>query len=584
MNSLAQLTSMLGSAGRGGDRPMPVAGDIDRVLESLQRSARLGSGNHVPQDLQMQAVQAFWQTRRVETLRDAQLVSFGMCLPHRPDGPSVMEDTLRFGALLDGIDQWLDEPRCFRRCYQGLLRSYFGYDAHAPGTPPGARRNWGRLRDYLRERAPQIADQGEDRCADPAWVTTVLDGRTLFTDTPCAPYAEALLRGDTSAVDALCERLGIGQASWFLRELVQAQLKASTSLGDEEFCAVMPALLEVLRHNRVLRDLGLALLLDRYVKVPNAPPHAALRDAAALWWGSPWLPSNAMRWSGATEAGRAMVTEWLKSELIEAFFSRLAEDGAGQPRRARFWQRYLKSIESIHLALGPQTPEANNQDTAVMLNRIDGLCVDLRDPVGSNQALVLTLGTVVVVEFSHLCDAMYAYDTRHALPFDLARPVRAVVDADNSLRSSRRAVCLPHQDGVHGWGRWETRFEATLSRQFDVAPGAPAPARQNTFVDLSDGSEVSEEWPHESVAKIDDWARLPAGLGEDVHWNTAEAALVPYSRADLEVLARVHAIGLDDRTAKGGRLWVHATAADARIGHVLSRWGFVYEPGHGWWK
>jgi hypothetical protein len=582
MNSLAQLASLLGSAGRGGNRPMPATGDIDRVLESLQQSAKLGSSSHVPQDLQLQAVQTFWQTQRVETLRDARLVSFGMCLPHSPDDPCVMEDAQRFDALLDGIDQWLAEPRWFRRCYQGLLRSYFGYDAHTPGTPAVARRNWARLRDYLRERAPRITDQADDRHAEPAWVTTVLRSGHLFTDAPCETYAAALLRGDSGAVNLLCDQLGIGQASWFLRELVHAQVKASTRLGHEEFCAVMPALLEALRHNRVLRDRGLALLLDRYARVPTAPPQAALRDAAALWWGSPWQPSNATRWSGVTEAGRAMVTEWLKREWIEAFFIRLAEDGPGQPRRAEFWQRYVKSIENVQFALGPQTAQANDREPAVMLNRIDGLCVELRDSMGPNHALVLTLGNVVVVEFSHPADAMYAYDTRHPLPFDMTRPVRAAVDADNSLRTTGRALCLPHQDGVRGWRRWEAMFEATLKRQFDVAPGAAGPARRNTFIDLADAADLAQARPHESVAEIDDWARLPAGLGEDVHWNTAEATLVPYSRADLEVLARVHSLRLDDETARGGKLWVRATTADTSIGQVLSHWGFVHQPGQGW--
>jgi len=47
-----------------------------------------------------------------------------------------------------------------------------------------------------------------------------------------------------------------------------------------------------------------------------------------------------------------MVADWLKLEFIETFFTKLAEDGLGDPRRMNFWKRYVKSIDHIEFALG----------------------------------------------------------------------------------------------------------------------------------------------------------------------------------------------------------------------------------------
>ena len=44
-----------------------------------------------------------------------------------------------------------------------------------------------------------------------------------------------------------------------------------------------------------------------------------------------------------------MVADWLKLEFIETFFTKLAEDGFGDPRRMNFWKRYVKAINHIEL-------------------------------------------------------------------------------------------------------------------------------------------------------------------------------------------------------------------------------------------
>lgn len=68
----------------------------------------------------------------------------------------------------------------------------------------------------------------------------------------------------------------------------------------------------------------------------------------------------------------------------------------------------------------------------------------------------------------------------------------------------------------------------------------------------------------------------------DAHWRTAEAAQLPFSRANLAIYARAHGLAIDDRTARGEGLWVLAPAVDETVRSVLSRWGFSEVAGTGW--
>lgn len=150
MNPLDHLASLLRSGTEEGARAMTVSSNIDTVLMRMQERTK-GNGSRVlSQDLQLEAVRRFWQSQEVASFRDAYLLSWGLCLPHRPSGPCVLEDRSRFQAVLDGVDGWSVRPSAFRRCYQGLVKSYFTYDALRDSAPPTARNNWKMLRDCWR--------------------------------------------------------------------------------------------------------------------------------------------------------------------------------------------------------------------------------------------------------------------------------------------------------------------------------------------------------------------------------------------------------------------------------------------------
>lgn len=552
MSKLDHLVTLLQDGTQKGAKPMQAFSGIDDVLVEMATRAKSKTTGSVSEDHQLEAVRRFWDSQEVPTFRDAYLLSWGLCLPHHQMEPCVLEDRPRFHQFLDSLDSCNFKPPAYRRCYQGLVKSYFTYDALSDSVPPAGRNNWKILRDYLRDRNNLIRDAQ----INPEWVETAIGNRQLFGENPCEPYVEALLRGDAGAIDRLCEQLGIGKASWFLRELVLAQVRGATQLGHEQFKELMPRLLELLTNNVVLRDRGLAMILDRYVNVPIAHLHQGLREASVQWWGNPWLPSNETRWGAVVPAARTMVADWLKLEFIETFFTKLAEDGLGDRRRMDFWKRYVKAIQHIEFALGSTARSSRERDFVMLRDKMKGLICEL-DASGTNNAFIMRMGDLVVVEFSGMGNALYGYDASKLLPFDSAKTLRLAINAPNSLKHKppHSVLWLQHQNGIRGWAKWEQRFEGVMKLKFGIKP---------------ETNLVSDTPPITHASRSN----------SATHSRRAQL----YSRMALDSLVKEHGLHVEDKTHQGGCLWVRANVDDTRVSEALTHWGFRYKAGKGWWK
>lgn len=565
MSPLDHLASLLRTGSEEGSRAMAVSTEIDVVLAKIRERAKGAGRQTLPEDQQLDAVRRFWQSQEIAFFRDAYLLSWGLCLPHKPSGPCILEDRPRLEAVLGGVDSWSERPSAFRRCYQGLAKSYFTYDALGDNAPAAARSNWKLLREYLHDKNYLI----KDRQVNPDWVLTATGNKQLFGETPCAPYVDELLRGDASAIDHLCEELGIAKASWFLRELVLAQIHGATQLSDSQFKGLLPRMLELLANNDVLRDRGLVMLLDRYVKVPGMHLQQNLRDWSVLWWGNPWLPSNETRWGGVVPEARSMVSDWLKLEFIETFFTKLAEDGLGDHRRMEFWKRYVKAIDHIEFALGSTARNARDRDFLALRKKMDGLICHL-DASGSNNAFIMRMGDLVAVEFSGMGNALYGYDARRTVPFDTAEPLRLPQYDHNSLKQKNRSILwLSHQDGINGWSKWEQMFDATLRKEFGIKPQTAA-----TRVARPSSQPHSTRPPGNLLPPREQPAVEGAGAEVPRHYN----------RFDLNKLAHRLGLRIEDKTPKGGSLWVLTDDSDRQVAEILSTWGFQHKAGKGWWR
>ena len=566
MTALSYLASLLEVGSREGARAMTPVRTIDTVLAQMQDRAKSAAHHPIPADQVLEAVRRYWVSGYLENFRLAYLLSWGLCLPHRPGSPCLLEHRARLTAFLHDVGGLAVKPRAFRRCYQGMMKCYFTYDAFAPTVPVEVRQNWAALREFLEKHNECIRDTH----ANPAWVATAIGSKHLFGHHPCEPHVQAVLSGDTGPLDLLSQELGISKASWFPRELVLAQIRGATQLADAQFLALMPRLLELLHRNEVLCDRGLTLLLDRYAKVPGTALHQGLRDASVLRWGNPWLASTAVAWGGVVPQARAMVSEWLTLEVIEIFFTKLAEDGFADRRRMDFWKRYAKVIKRIEFALGSVARNAWGRESIALRKKMTGLIRNLESTVPNN-AFIMTIGNLVAVEFSTTSHALYGYAARQPLPFVTSSPLRLRVNAENSLKHDVHDLKLSHQDGIQGWDKWEDRFEARLREEFGIEPGVQAPAGRTS------ASPALVRFP---TARAASERALPADAGAGAADNPPQH----YSRAALNRFATRQGLQVDDKTPQGGSLWVRADPGLEHINETLTSWGFQQKLGKGWWK
>lgn len=601
LSRLSTLLSQVNAQPAHAARPCP---DIDKVYADLERRARKGSSNYEPRDLQVEAVKRFWDSGKFASLRDARLVSFGLGLHPWGDKRCVMEDPQRFAAALSGVKEWESAPRQFRKCYQGLLRSYFDYDGLTREVSAAGAQNWQTLRSYLDKKVELIKDPQ----VNPDWVTCTIENSGLFSVEPCAAYAQDLLEGRDQTVKHMRELLGIAEGSWFTRELILSQVARACKLEHTQFANAVSRLLKMLADHVALRDRGLQLLLDRYARIPQAPQHLELKDKSVEAWGNPWLPNNEMTWGVVSDAARQMVGDWLKHEFIELFFSKLAQDGLSDTRRVKFWLKYVPVIDNIHFALGSHARNSTERDFQVLQAKLEGLYVALEDNVPLNNAFVMTMGNLVAVEFSGRSNAFYAYDVRRTLPFDRSRPLRSgPVDGPNSLKSSAHLLKLSHQDGVHDFDTWEQRFAFELRSKFGVVP-----RQREARTTVTSASSASIPSP-QAVEQVVPAPSAPAAASMDVPvflrgsavpvaaptrptpapasgTPTAHIRRVVQSQASevfsldsLERLRKDYGASYEDKRGLGGALWVRiGNSPEAR--RLLISWGFRYTEGKGWWK
>lgn len=571
------------------DRHLVTASDFDDALDALRARSKSMGGSAISSDARVNAVKAFWESKRITTFKDARLVAFSLALPIGSSGESILDNVSLFDSAIRSVDGWRSKPHLFRRCYHGLVSSYFDYDCPKAISSRSGPRNWITLRDYL---GAHIEDLSANEQSCPEWVLAVREFPEIFTAEPFSKLSDVALNGEHLRLSELKHQLLIGDSSWFSRELFFAKLRAACLLGDAEFVERLPALIEEVEANSVLHDEGLGILLDRYASGTSLPVHRKVRDHTVFRWGNPWLAANTMRWGNVREETRKLLSEWLKLEFIESFFTLLAEDGHSDKRRMEFWKRYVNEINHIHFALGADAQDSRVKDFVELRRKARDLTVKLGDGPAQNNAFIMTMGDFVVVEFSGRANALYIYSTAAGLPFDVKRTVFSARSARNSLKNTENFERLGHQDGIHGFDTWEERFEATLSARCRITPGGSRRAKGGSKLrssgalsargrsqaveaprgESSDGSNSS------TVARTS--SNATGGSVPNVAWFGE-----PFSADLFDLFCTTFELEADDRRSKGGSLWVHNWQNRTEVSEVLEHWGFRFKVDRGaWWR
>lgn len=151
---------------------------------------------------------AFRLSRSLPTFHELKAACHGLSREADWGGRRMIEEDVLFTNLLRQVDAYADDSRRYRKCYRGLLASYFGYPMLSrAGTVPG-RANWEKLRAYLVANLPRLSLPEPM----PQWVETLSQHRRLLDADLLAirrAYAE-----EPARLTQIAAILGIPASSW----------------------------------------------------------------------------------------------------------------------------------------------------------------------------------------------------------------------------------------------------------------------------------------------------------------------------------------------------------------------------------
>jgi hypothetical protein len=521
-------------------------------------------------------------------------------MPTRFNSQTLFDDQQRFSSFLNeeiGIGQWKNKPSWFRRVLQGLVASYFSFDPVSSYATEVQTQNWIRLRSYISKNL-----ESAKGVTNPDWLNCCLEHPSLFSESPGDDFVDLVLKGEAEKLETTLDLLR-AKESWLPRELILSQVKKITGFDDERFMSFVAPMLSAIGPHRTIQNKAITLLLNRYAQIQNTPINTELKEATVTRWDNPWLTGSQKKWPNeVTDEGRALIADWLKSEFIEAFFTKMAEDGNTDRRRLDFWMKYRKHMNHVHFALGTGILESTDPDLIFLKNKMKGLISQIRSR--RVNAFIMYLGDVIAVEFSQMGNALYFYDATNGAPFDLTNSLGLVVDVGNSLKNSS-GLRFSHQDAVNGFSMWESACFSFMATKFGIhpdttpeknrkpfvaaeavfkyTPAKPEVETRSTYRPVTPASSPTEE------LKIPEFtaSNKPAPpITNVVLGKTRWSELYDQPFSDQLLASTCSAFGFDrqDKRSIGGALWVNINNSNSGRNRVFIKWGFKYKANKGWWK
>lgn len=568
----------------------PVWGNPHAMTEAL-RLLKRDLSEAEPSELSPDQVQAslrrFGATQQVQNFTELKYVCYGISVPVGDEQWRVIDDGPLFKRLLTLVDEQEAKPKQYRRCYQGLLNGYFNFthsDAAAPSEV-----NWKTLRGFLGSKLEPIAHTASRRGVVPTWLQTLASHRNLLTDDPCSRYANELVGGNTSELKELCMGLGIASNSWVWDEALMAYVHAVCAGKDGAFQNGLSGVLQLvngrsdLKLPHTLAKRATAMAVVRYSHCSETPEHASLRDTCVSWIGNPWLKRVAWDAEVGHEPARKMVEGWVKRRLIKDFFQLLAEDGAADLRRLNYWLKWEPEITQMWFVLGSDARRNKSASFVKLRKSMEGQERTLIDNNDRNNAFVMKIGPLLVIEFGVTGNACYVFAAAD-FRTNLDAPTFSIGDLKQRLSAKR----LSHI------ANWEHRFDYELKSMLQSVPASKGDLRgagnhKSGVQQQSAGRGFAAEHYQQEAAswKVAQTAK-PGASPTSTRTENSQMQARSLSDSDIEAICNLctqHGIDWEDNRRRNGALWIlipdpqkHPTFAKRLEAH-----GFRFKQGTGFW-
>ena len=212
----------------------PVWGNPRVMTEALRDIKRTFGGNEddsPTNDVLQESLRRFALTQEVANFTELKYICYGVAAPVGGQRWRLIDHGPLFTKLLSLVEARSRQARQYRRCYQGLLNSYFGFDRGTVVDAGSA--NWNQLRDFLSEKLRPLFKTTADRGTMPEWLHALAANRNLLTDDPCSRYAAGLSVGRTDELKTVCS--SFCGAEGFKIGAVFAELDAGSAAALREF-------------------------------------------------------------------------------------------------------------------------------------------------------------------------------------------------------------------------------------------------------------------------------------------------------------------------------------------------------------
>jgi len=235
-------------------------------------------------------------------------------------------------------------------------------------------------------------------------------------------------------------------------EVFKGQMQAVLDLVNGTTAVTLPAALSVA---------ATAMIVTRYAHCTDHPEHAGLRDTCVQWIGNPWVKRTA--WDAAVnhEPARLMVNSWLKQRLIKDFFELLAADGAADLRRLNYWLKWEPQISDMWFVLGQDAASSRATDFVELRKRMSGRDRRLQDSNPMNNAFVMRIGPLVVIEFGVTGNACYMFAASD-FKANLDQRMLGMYELKQRVSVAARLS--------HAGSNWEGKFDQEIRRLLQRVP------------------------------------------------------------------------------------------------------------------
>lgn len=527
---------------------------MSNLLREIKRDMG-GSEGRPSEDLMINAIKKFDLQGDTDTFTELKYVCYGIETSVGQQKFRIIEDEETLQQLLTVVSKRNNKQ--LRRCFQGLLSSYFRFDPKSDVNKMGAK-NWSSLKHYLKGKLKPLYESSSGRGVVPEWLSTLYEHKNLLEDNPCKRYADSLAKGNTQELQDVCTGLGIESSSWVWDEAFMAYVQSVCDMNDQDFKSYLNGVLDLINGNgdgqiHIPDPVALEAVsrcVIRYSKCPIKPEHIILRDTCVRRIGNPMLDQKWISFVNY-EPARLMLTSWLKQQLIKDFFELLAQDGAADIRRLNYWLKWEQHISEMWFFLGDMAYKDPRTAFVGVRERMGGAIRRLDEPNRpENNAFVMRIGEYLVIEFSTKNNAMFIY-----------KAVEAHADMKYQRRTTDRLKKLNgrlDKSRYSHMGNWESTFDQVLRGRLKQ------PLPSSTYVVPTLSTKTKNEKP------------TPAA-GEQFAPLVMYQLLAHASRAGVEV---------QDNRSIGGNLWVTHIERDndLELSRYLESRGFKFKPGAGYWR